>query len=505
MTPFSLRSLTRARNAADMLRDALGAAGLETPKLSTAQETVARLMGHRDWNALVGQVSSSPVEGVEDRDLGLLDAELLGRRDHQIEVLRDRHAATESQARSILAAVRPTGRDDNSDDLADGKNWPDLGKLGLRLTDTDRVLRAEFVRQIKEFDGAARGLLRILPEPGIYQATIMPGSHRQAADEPIFPKLGLRYHFAARNQRPKEALLWKEAMTPCRLAEANRLDRIIHGATRQVWELVLGLGAAPFLMPIERFTLKLQRSLHPYPKQARRARDYFSPIERESVIWVDHPNRELGGHHGLEWEADRWLDLVLGARRAFLDAGWSGEGEPWLVSFRIGGGAVETRAVAAPDAADAVLWVASAIVATQRMHSLTRYGNIRITRVQSLSGLADVSSAVERAAAKALWRTPLIGGVILKAAPSRKPISRFNVASEGDLRIARFQDPSTPWKPDRAVPLPDPGGPCPVALEAFEVDETWEELTSAKLDEVLKWSAETSPSRRRAAPPPNAP
>jgi hypothetical protein len=49
VTPYTLRSMTRARNTASRLRDVMGELGLEVPKLTTAQETVARLMGHGSW------------------------------------------------------------------------------------------------------------------------------------------------------------------------------------------------------------------------------------------------------------------------------------------------------------------------------------------------------------------------------------------------------------------------------------------------------------------------
>jgi len=474
VTPYTLRSMTRARNAASRLREVMGELGLEVPKLSAAQETVARLMGHGSWSALARQVAQAPEEGVEDCDLGIITEERQARRAHQIRTLAERHSAGGINAEAILDHVKPTGRQPQRSPSIREHLLPSLYRLGLRLSAEDLKLREDVLRPLREFDTAARALMRLVPiEQLRYDAL--------AANHDIAKIIrGRAAHGGGRLSLPMEDELWQAALEPQRLERARQLDAVAWNAARRSWDAVSQLGAAPYLAPVDRFTLRLARELG--PTEWGESRNFRNPLEREPWVQLDHDVSLFPGHD-LEWEASRWLDLRIGARRAFLDAGWRPEGAVWMVSFRAARGEIETMPVLASTPAAAVAWTAAARIAACRMAYPDYIPSIRIVRIEGRGGACDVAQAVAGALESSIWNSLLIGAARLTAdaRPREKPAAVWRETLHEGRRAVVWRDVVRRWKEEEMFTiLPEASGAAPVSQTNLGRTKGWRQQQGAE-------------------------
>jgi hypothetical protein len=296
---------------------------------------------------LVRQVEEAPEEGVEDCDLGIVTEERQARRAHQIRTLAERHGAGGMNAEAILEHVEPTGRQPLRPPSQREHLLPSLGRLGLRLSAADLKLREDVLRPLREFDTAARALMRLVPI-GQLRYNTLESNHDIA-------KI-IRDRAARGEDRlslPMEEELWQAALEPRRFERAKQLDAEAWNAARRSWHAVSQLGAAPYLAPVNRFTLRLAREMG--PTEWGESRNFRNPLEREPWVQLDHEVSRFPGHD-LEWGVSRWVALRIGARRAFFDAGWRPEGAVWMVSFRAARGEIETMPILASSPPAAVAW-----------------------------------------------------------------------------------------------------------------------------------------------------
>ncbi len=106
MKPVLVGSSRHASGVAVSLRRALSARGVPCT-LSSAQETVARMFGHRDWHGLRAASKGRPPTP-DDEAAG--PAEAAARRGRQAVVLTEAYGLPAAAAMAIVDAVRPTGR-----------------------------------------------------------------------------------------------------------------------------------------------------------------------------------------------------------------------------------------------------------------------------------------------------------------------------------------------------------------------------------------------------------
>lgn len=106
MEPVLVGSSRHAAGVARSLRRALAQRDVACP-LSLAQETVARMFGHRDWHGLVAASEGRPASPGDD-EAG--QVEPAARRRRQAAVLADAFGLPASVAEAVVDAVRPTGR-----------------------------------------------------------------------------------------------------------------------------------------------------------------------------------------------------------------------------------------------------------------------------------------------------------------------------------------------------------------------------------------------------------
>lgn len=104
---YIVRSTTRVKRVAKDLKDALASVGHRKPYLACL-DIAANLFGHRDFASLERGLRAAPVEASLDDELAGA-AEKAARRDFHVRVLVG-HGLDEACARSVVDAVRPTGR-----------------------------------------------------------------------------------------------------------------------------------------------------------------------------------------------------------------------------------------------------------------------------------------------------------------------------------------------------------------------------------------------------------
>ena len=439
MQSYEVRSLERARNAAVILRRVLGDSGVEKPRLSAAQETVARLMGHADWNALVRQVRDTPIEGIDNCDLGELSGEMARRLSHQTAVLASRHGVDGDQALAILAAARPTGRmpAPGEDDLPYGASThvrPTPALLGIALTAEDLILREQLLGINRDLDAAMRGYLRLVPEIHL--------GYVPAVHDPEALQQKLEDGAARGRQRDgssdvaERTRLWDALLSnQDNLACVAAFDAAAQDATNRLWQAIQALGQAPILAPTTRFQVDLQRGF--LKERSGSFRDHRAKLE--PAHWITMAHSRFGSWTGgpdLEWDARTWVDVRLALRRSFLDAGWAPVGQPWVVSYRLGSGPVCFLPVRAPTAAEAVAWAFASVVAAYRgLHHDEKIA-MRIVQVQGLDGRADTAQAVEGAMNTPIMRSPLVQGIRLTAA-ARPGLKDYVIAMQEDRGVVK--------------------------------------------------------------------
>lgn len=397
MHPHAYRLLTdsAAKKKAKKLVEIVELMGFEL-KLSRAQELVAKLMGYGDWAELVRVTREAPERGVPDQMLPPKAA--ADRQKLQSAVLCDELGINDWVANGVLEALAPTGE-------ADGYHRPSVDKLGLYLAEEDAAWVDESMRLVREFDAAVRPLFAFSTAPA--------GSSRPRG------LIRVRLQRTVRGRRP-----WKhEDTTPAdiiswvasgfpddaplsgdKLAEVTARAEQAYRAFSTLDARIRDLGAAPMLAPVDWVFLMLFRG------SVSDTRSYYTAVNPEPWLHIgfDLPGFCFSPEN--EWNASRALSLQLALRREFLEAGWTGDGPEWLVSFREGNSAKEELVVRASTAGAAFAWAAAARAALR----LAKHQSVGIVSLVSVIG-PDGAVDPERARAAAVDEAIIRRGKLLGA------------------------------------------------------------------------------------------
>ncbi|MEA1648800.1 hypothetical protein UAJ10_07195 [Nitrospirillum sp. BR 11164] len=397
MHQYTYRLLTdsAAKKKAKKLVEIVELMGFDL-KLSRAQELVAGLMGYDNWAELVQVTRKTPEQGVPDQMLTPEDA--TARQKHQIALLVAGFSIDESNAIGILEALAPTGN-------VMSLHWPSVDKLDLRLTDEDAAWLDASMELVQKFDAAVRPLYKMPPAP-IYND-----------DTKRLTRIGVeitvpgKRKLVVRNTRPDDIIDWVAACFPPEFPLNGEMRAEVAARAEEACQIFLeldgrirALGAAPMLASIDRTFLMLHR--------ARVSEDtpHFTALcpEPRLNIGFDLPYFSFAPEN--KWNASRALSLQLALRREFLDAGWTGEGQEWRVTFREGNYSKEELVVRADSSGAAWAWVAAARAALR----LTKHQTIRVISLLSIvgpDGAVDPHQALRSASEEAIIRR----GKLLKA------------------------------------------------------------------------------------------
>lgn len=398
MHPHAYRLLTHspAKKKAKKLLEIVDLMGFDV-RLSRAQELVAGLMGYADWAELTRVTKEAPERGVPDQMLPPKAA--AARREFQRALLVSEFDVDESDADGILAALAPTG-----DAVV---NWPSFDKLRLRLAEDDLAWLDAAMTLVRDFDAAVRPLYRISPAPA--SAMDPRGLHGLTHVRVEVTVPGKRER-VVRNTEPSDIVGWVASGFPVdaplageTLAEVTDRAEAACRIFRELDRRIRDLGAAPMLAPIDWTFLMLHR--------ARVWGDvsYYTAICPEPWLHIGFALPGFCFNPENEWNASRALALQLALRREFLDAGWTGDGPEWRVTFREGNSAKEEMIVRASTAGDAFAWVAAARGALR----LAKNQSVGVVSLLSVIG-PDGAVAADQAFRGALARPIVERGKLLR-------------------------------------------------------------------------------------------
>lgn len=369
MHPHAYRLLTEspAKKKAKKLVEIVGLMGFEL-KLSRAQEITAQLMGYDDWAELSRETREAPERGIPDQMLPAKAA--TARQERQSALLAEELHIDTWDASSILAALAPTGE-------GHGRDWPTVERLGLRLTEEDLAWLEDSMALVREFDAAVRPLYSLSNASethGVYGLTHV----RVQIVEP-----GRRMRRNTKNTMPADIVGWVSQSFPANRPLAGELlaDVTVRAemACRTCAALdarIRALGAAPMLAPIDWTFLMLFRA-----SVGSGDAHHYTALSPEPWLHIGFDLPGFCFNPENEWNASRTLALQLALRREFLDAGWTGLGDEWTITFREGNSAKETLTVRAASAGSAYAWVAAS------------RGAIRIAKKETVSSVSLVSVA----------------------------------------------------------------------------------------------------------------
>lgn len=350
-------------------------------KLSRAQEIVARLMGYDDWAELLRVTKENPESGVSDQMLPTKTAK--AREKHQLKILADEFDIDEfPEASSILDALAPTG------EVRDGQR-PSVDKLGLYLTEADEAWLQDSMDIVRRFDAAVRPLYAIAPH-GAGSSIRYPLTHVK-----IQRMVGERMPKKKTDTAPSQIVEWVAASFPTDAPLAGtKLDEVTkraEEACEAFFELdnrIRSHGMAPMLAPVDWTFLMLYRSvIHSSDKF------YFTAVCPEPWLHIGFDLPKFTFNPENEWNASRGLSLQLALRREFLDAGWTGNGPQWRVTFRDGNSAKEELVVPAASAGAAFAWCAAARAALRLAKDQT-VSSISLLSIVGPDGPADPHKAL---------------------------------------------------------------------------------------------------------------
>lgn len=369
MHPHAYRLLTDspAKKKAKKLVEIVGLMGFEL-KLSRAQEITAQLMGYDNWAELSRVTRETPERGIPDQMLPAKAA--TARQERQSALLAEELHIDTWEANSILAALAPTGE-------GHGRDWPTVEKLGLRLAEEDLAWLEESLALVREFDAAVRPLYSLSNAPeanGVYGLTHV----RVQIVEP-----GRRMRRNTKNTMPADIVGWVSQSFPADRPLAGELlaDVTVRAETAcQTFATldarIRALGGAPMLAPIDWTFLMLFRA-----SVDSGSTHHYTALSPEPWLHIGFDLPGFCFNPENEWNASRALALQLALRREFLDAGWTGQGDEWTVTFREGNSAKETLTVRAASAGSAYAWVAAS------------RGAIRMAKKETVSSVSLVSVA----------------------------------------------------------------------------------------------------------------
>lgn len=372
MHPHAYRLLTDslAKKKAKKLVEIVELMGFDL-KLSRAQELVAKLMGYAGWAELVHVTRQVPERGVPDQMLQPKVAE--ARRKRQRTLLADEFGIDESDAEGILAALAPTGE-------AQGLHWPSVDKLGLQLTEEDVAWLDASMELVRQFDTAVRPLYKMSPAP---TSAVDPHGVHGLTHVRVAITVPGKTERVVRNTRPSDIVGWVARGFP---AEAPLVGEMLaevtsraEAACRIFAELdgrIRALGQAPMLVPVDWTFLMLYR--------ARVSGDvsHYTALCPEPWLHIGFDLPDFCFNPENEWNASRALSLQIALRREFLDAGWTGCGPEWRVTFREGNSAREELVVRASTAGAACVWVAAARAALR----LVKHQAVGVVSLLSIVG-----------------------------------------------------------------------------------------------------------------------
>ena len=374
---YRLVTDTFAKKKAKKLVDIVDLMGFEL-KLSRSQEIVARLMGYDNWAELQHLTRTEPERGVPDQ---MLPPRLAKKRQKfQEELLADELDVDSCCTFSLLRALSPTGE-------AAGLDLPLIKKLGLRLAADDLTWHEESMKLVRQFDAAIRPLYGMSRDPHNapthisvqnYVAGRREMQNRQATKPEDIVRYVLR-SFPEGCPPTSEALVQIENCARDACAAFFALD-----------ERIRALGDIPMLATVDWVFLKLFRA------HVSGAKDYYTALSPEPYLHIgfDLPNFFFNPEN--EWGASKALALQLALRREFLDAGWSPEGDPWVVTFREGNSSKEEVTVSAMSAGAAFAWAAAARGAI-RIAKGQSHRVISLVAVRGSGGDADPERVVNEA------------------------------------------------------------------------------------------------------------
>lgn len=399
---YRLTTDTIAKKKAKKLVDIVDLMGFEI-KLSRSQELIARLMGYDDWSELKHLTRTEPGVGIPDQ---MLPPRLATkRRKYQEKLLAEEFGVESWGTSSLLRALSPTGE-------VTGLDFPLIQKLGLRLTDEDLAWHEKSMRLVRQFDSEIRPLYGMSRDPhnALTQVSLqnhVPGKRKLRNRQPTRAEDIVRnvlQSFPDGSSPTAEALQELE----------NRAER----ACKVFFELdarIRDLGMAPMLAAVDWVFLKLFRA------HVSGGKEFYTALAPEPWLHIGFDLPHFCFSPGNEWGASRALALQLALRREFLDAGWSPEGDPWVVTFREGNSSKEEMTVTAASAGNAFAWVAAARGAI-RIAKGQSPGVISLVSALGQDGAADPEQTLlEAQGAAIVKRGKLVEGSRLRIRGRKKP------------------------------------------------------------------------------------
>ncbi|MBI2240789.1 MAG: hypothetical protein HYU59_08305 [Magnetospirillum gryphiswaldense] len=392
MHPHAYRLLTDspAKKKAKKLVEIVGLMGFEL-KLSRAQEITAQLMGYEDWAELVRVTREAPERGIPDQMLPANAA--TARQERQSTLLAEELHIDTWDANSILVALAPTGE-------GHGMDWPTVEKLGLRLVDEDLAWLEESMALVREFDAAVRPLYGL---SGAYAHDLRIHGLTHVRVQIVKP--GKRKMGNVHNTTPADIVSWVADGFPVDLPLTGELLADVTARAETACQTVAtldarihALGAAPMLAPINQTFLMLFRS-----GTSKDGKHFYSALNPEPWLHIGFDLRGFCFCPENEWNASRALALQLALRREFLDAGWTGLGGEWTVTFREGNSAKETLTVRAASAGSAYAWVAASRGAI-RMAKKETVSSVSLVSVTGPDGAVEPELALAAAVNEAVIR-----------------------------------------------------------------------------------------------------
>lgn len=411
---YRLNSNSFAKKKAKKLVGIVELMGFEL-KVSRAQEIVARQMGYDDWAELLRATKESPESGVSDQMLPTKAAK--AREKHQLKILADEFGIDEfPDARSILDALAPTG------EVRSGRR-PSVDKLGLYLTEADEAWLQDSMNLIRRFDAAVRPLYALSPH-GAGSAIKHPLTHIK-----IQRVIGDRMPKKKTDTTPSQIVEWVAASFPTEApltgAKLDEVTKRAEEACEAFFELdnsIRSLGMAPMLAPVDWVFLMLYRSaVHSGDTS------YFTAVCPEPWLHIGFDLPKFTFNPENEWNASRALSLQLALRREFLDAGWTGDGPEWQVTFRDGNSAKEKLVVPAVSAGAAFAWCAAARAALRLAKDQT-VSSISLLSIVGPDGSADPDKALLEAKSHSIIRRGNLLNSVRLRVRGRKPSTTVKLA-----------------------------------------------------------------------------
>ena len=227
------------------------AARLTTKLVMLVEDGMLEHLEAAQARSLVTELASC--EGAEDGapprpDGDLRPAELALRSSRQMALVEDRLGVPDRWAARILTLLQPTGEPTWGEAQRLGHDLPDAGPLGLPPTDDDRPWLDAATAHATAFDRAARRILALVP------MTSFAATPWTEAGEVVAWAERARAH----KRGPENG--WTFEPTPAAMQDAATLELAALAAVRDLWALLASLGPAPFLMPLRRMSLSLQRN-----------------------------------------------------------------------------------------------------------------------------------------------------------------------------------------------------------------------------------------------------